>query len=142
MRTSTSRISRVLALTLGGALSLGLLTTTATATAATDDLDAPYARAAAKVAANATVEHSKNVTSVTRGGSSGRKGIYCVKVPTTAVSNLGAAAILATLSDYRGEITAIGKAHAYCGNDAHTITVVTSDDAGKDADRPFTVAVL
>ncbi|MEV0779609.1 hypothetical protein ACIBLA_32695 [Streptomyces sp. NPDC050433] len=91
------------------------------------------------MSANATLLDSKNVQSVTRGSG---VGFYCVKVAPRAVNDLPTAAIVATLSNYRGEITAIGAPHSSCGNDANTITVVTSDSSGQAADRPFTVAVL
>ncbi|GGV94483.1 hypothetical protein GCM10015535_59990 [Streptomyces gelaticus] len=135
MRTTTRGTSRVLALALGAATSLTVLSGTASAA----DIDAPYARAAAKVAGNATLLGGKNVQSVTRGSG---VGVYCIKVPSRAVSDLSTAAIVATLNNFRGEITAIGAPHSYCGNDANTITIVTSDSSGKGADRPFTVAVL
>ncbi|MFJ6010728.1 hypothetical protein [Streptomyces sp. NPDC092952] len=135
MRTTLRGTSRVLALALGAVASLTVLSGTASAA----DIDAPYARAAAKVSADAGLLGTKNVQSVARGTG---VGTYCVKVESRAVSDLSNAAILATLNNFRGEITAIGAPHAYCGNAANTITVVTSDSAGKAADRPFTVAVL
>ncbi|MFF8917147.1 hypothetical protein ACF08M_28485 [Streptomyces sp. NPDC015032] len=101
-----------------------------------------YAVAAAKVAGNATLLDTKNVTSVTRGNGTSSKGVYCVKVSARAVHDLATAAIVATLNNSRGEITAIGAPHSCCGNNADTITVVTSDSSGTAADRPFTVAVL
>ncbi|MFF4181509.1 hypothetical protein [Streptomyces sp. NPDC001750] len=127
--------SRVLALALGAVTSLTVLSGTASAA----DIDAPYARAAAKVSADAKLLDTKNVQSVTRGTGT---GVYCVKVAPKAVNDLANAAIIATLNNFRGEITAIGAPHSYCGNNANTITVITSDSSGKGADRPFTVAVL
>lgn len=127
--------SRVLALALGAVTSLTVLS----GTAAAADIDAPYARAAAKVSTDAKLLGAKNVQSVTRGTGA---GVYCVKVAPNAVNDLANAAIVATLNNYRGEITALGAPHSYCGNNANTITVVTSDSSGKGADRPFTVAVL
>ncbi|MEU9760836.1 hypothetical protein [Streptomyces sp. NPDC047985] len=135
MRTTTPATSRLLTLALAAATSLTVLSGTASAA----DIDAPYARAAAKVSSDAKLLGTKNVQSVTRGSAA---ATYCVKVASRAVSNLSTAAIVATLNNFRGEITAIGAPHSYCGNAAHTITVVTSDSSGKGADRPFTVAVL
>ncbi|QLH24219.1 hypothetical protein [Streptomyces sp. Rer75] len=139
MRTSARRTSRVLALVLGAVTSLTALSGMASA----DDMDAPYARAAAKVASDGTVLASKNVASVTRGTGTSAAGVYCVQVSDPNVSDdLDDAAIVATLNNYRGEITAIGAPHGYCGNATDTITVVTSNSSGTPADRPFTVAVL
>ncbi|WP_369776350.1 hypothetical protein [Streptomyces sp. R33] len=67
--------------------------------------------------------------------------MYCIKVSDSNIG-LTSAAILATLNNSRGEITAIGGSHGYCGNPTDTITIVTSDSSGNSADRPFTVAVL
>lgn len=128
--------------TLALALSIVTSLTALSGTAAAGDIDAPYTRAAAKVAADATLLDTKNVESVTRGTGTTAKGVYCVKVAPRAVPDPSTAAVLATLSNFRGEITAIGAPHAYCGNRRDTVTVVTSDDAGNPADRPFTVAVL
>ncbi|MFD8097329.1 hypothetical protein [Streptomyces malaysiensis] len=139
MRTSARRTSRVLVLVLGAVTALAAVSGSASA----DGMDAPYARAAAKVAQDATLLAAKNVASVTRGTGTTFAGVYCVKVSDLNVSDdLADAAIVATLSNYRGEITAIGAPHAYCGNAGDTITIVTSDSGGNPADRPFTVAVL
>ncbi|MFD5422633.1 hypothetical protein ACFWJT_32040 [Streptomyces sp. NPDC127069] len=125
--------SRVVALVVAGAASVSVLSGVAVAA----DLNAPYARAAAKVAADGTLLEGKNVASVTRAGA----GTYCVKVSDAAI-DLASAAVVATLNNNRGEITAIGAPHGYCGNATDTITVVTSNSAGTGTDRPFTVAVL
>ncbi|MEU3830057.1 hypothetical protein AB0F36_32780 [Streptomyces sp. NPDC029080] len=138
MRISASRPSRVVALALGAVTSLAVLSGTA---AAAGNLDAPYARAAAKVSGTASLLGSKNVDAVTRGTGTNQAGVYCVKVSDFNI-DLSSAAIVATLNNSRGEITAIGGPHGYCGNATDTITVVTSDSEGKSADRPFTVAVL
>ncbi|MCX5434829.1 hypothetical protein OHU11_42400 (plasmid) [Streptomyces sp. NBC_00257] len=137
MRFSASRTSRVGALALGAVTSLAVLS----GTAAAAGMDAPYARAAAKVSSNASLLGSKNVGSVTRGTGTSQAGVYCVKVSDSNI-NLASAAIVATLNNSRGEITAIGQPHGYCGNATDTITIVTSDSSGNSADRPFTVAVL
>ncbi|WP_167543257.1 hypothetical protein [Streptomyces violaceusniger] len=139
MRTSARRTSRVLVLILGAVTTLTALSGSASA----DGMDAPYARAAAKVAQDATVLASKNVASVTRGSGTTAAGVYCVKVSDpNVVEDLADAAIVATLNNFRGEITAIGAPHAYCGRATDAITVVTSNSSGEPADRPFTVAVL
>ncbi|MEU3827977.1 hypothetical protein GT045_02235 [Streptomyces sp. SID486] len=137
MRIST-RSGRVVALALGAVTSLAVLSGTA---AAAGNLDAPYARAAAKVSGTASLLGSKNVDAVTRGTGTNQAGVYCVKVSDSNI-DLSSAAIVATLNNSRGEITAIGGPHGYCGNATDTITVVTSDSEGRSADRPFTVAVL
>ncbi|MCG0285201.1 hypothetical protein [Streptomyces sp. PSAA01] len=93
--------------------------------------------------ADATVLASKNVASVTRGSGTTAAGVYCVKVSDpNVVDDLANGAIVATLNNFRGEITAIGTPHAYCGGATDAITVVTSNSNGEPADRPFTVAVL
>ncbi|MFE9139442.1 hypothetical protein [Streptomyces sp. NPDC007355] len=137
MRSSASRSSRVGALVLGAVTSLAVLS----GTAAASGMDAPYARAAAKVSGTASLLGSKNVDAVTRGTGTNQAGVYCVKVSDPGI-DLSSAAILATLNNSRGEITAIGGPHGYCGNATDAITVVTSDSSGNSADRPFTVAVL
>ncbi|MFD7501655.1 hypothetical protein [Streptomyces sp. NPDC059850] len=139
MRTSVRRTSRVLALVLGAVTSVTALSGSASA----DDMDAPYARAAAKVAQDGTVLASKNVASVTRGTGTSAAGVYCVRVSDpNVIDDLADAAVVATVNDFRGEITAIGAPHGYCGRATDTITIVTGDSAGRVVDRPFTVAVL
>ncbi|MET9469520.1 hypothetical protein ABZY44_32965 [Streptomyces sp. NPDC006544] len=140
MRTSASRSSRVVALALGAVTSLAVLSGTAAA-AGMDAPYAPYARAAAKVSGTGSVLASKNVAAVSRGTGTSQAGVYCVRVSDSNF-DLSSAAVLATLNNSRGGITAIGSPHGYCGNATDTITVVTSDSSGNSADRPFTVAVL
>ncbi|MCX5174083.1 hypothetical protein [Streptomyces virginiae] len=137
MRISASRSSRVVALALGAVTALAVLS----GTAAAAGMDAPYARAAAKVSGTASLLGSKNVDAVTRGTGTNQAGVYCVRVSDSNI-DLGSAAIVATLNNSRGEITAIGGPHGYCGGATDTITIVTSDSSGNSADRPFTVAVL
>ena len=134
---SASRSSRVVALALGAVTSLAVLS----GPCCGRRRHAPYARAAAKVSGTASLLGSKNVSAVTRGTGTNQAGVYCVKVSDSNI-NLASAAIVATLNNNRGEITAIGGAHGYCGNATNTITIVTSNSSGNSADRPFTVAVL
>ncbi|MFD5327967.1 hypothetical protein [Streptomyces sp. NPDC127092] len=103
-------------------------------------LNAPYARAAAKVGQDRTLLAAKNVSSSAR-SSSLPSGTYCVKVsdPTIDLPN---AAVLATVNNRRAMITAIVQPHSYCGNEADTITIVTTDSNNNPVDVPFTVAVL
>jgi len=130
---------RTVAVTVAALASLPVLA--GTAHAAPADMDAPYARAAAKVHHDATLLAGKNIESVTRGGlGTIVTGVYCVKVSDPEI-DLANAAINATLNNDRGEITAIGNPHAYCSSATDTITVVTSDSSGNQADRPFTVTV-
>ncbi|WP_159103669.1 hypothetical protein [Streptomyces anulatus] len=112
-------------------------------TALADDIDAPYARAAAKVSANGTLQDSKNVEAVTRATGTGvtPQGVFCVRVSRRAVPDLPTAAIVGSLQQ-RGQLAFIGTPHQFCGNAAATITVITSADNGTNTDRPFTVAVL
>lgn len=109
-----------------------------TATAAPADLNAPYARAAAKVAADGTLLATKNVSSVAR--VSGKPaGFYCVAVSDPTV-DLGNAAVVATANNFRAMITAIPNSN--CNGQTNTITVVTSNYNNESTDVPFTVAVL
>ncbi|MFF9703578.1 hypothetical protein ACF1FE_20675 [Streptomyces griseofuscus] len=108
------------------------------ASAAPADLNAPYARAAAKVSANGSLLATKNVASSER--LEGRPaGYYCVAVsdPTIDLRN---AAVLATVNNNRSMITAIPNSN--CNGKTRTITVVTSNYHNDPADVPFTVAVL
>ncbi|GHD92711.1 hypothetical protein GCM10010508_46620 [Streptomyces naganishii JCM 4654] len=72
----------------------------------------PYARTAARAAANATLQDAK-----TRGTG---PGVCCVKASAFAVPDLSTAAVLATLSNYREEITAYTAPHSSCRNEARS----------------------
>ncbi|MGW7052963.1 hypothetical protein [Streptomyces sp. NPDC054887] len=111
---------------------------TGTASAAPADLNAPYARAAAKVGGDGTLLATKNVASAARlNGQSA--GYYCVQVSDPTI-NLRDAAVLATVNNFRATITAIPNSN--CNGLTRTITVVTSDYNNNLRDVPFTVAVL
>ncbi|MFJ7272334.1 hypothetical protein ACIQV3_37855 [Streptomyces sp. NPDC099050] len=107
--------------------------------ASADDIDAPYARAAAKVSIDARLLHAKNVEAVTLG--TGSAGVYCVRVSSAAVPDLSTAAVVASLGT-RGQISTIDAPHAFCNNAANTVTVLTHNDQGIFADKAFTLAVL
>ncbi|MGW7029085.1 hypothetical protein ACWGFX_18090 [Streptomyces xanthophaeus] len=104
------------------------------------DMDAPYARAAAKVAANGTLVVGKNIESVRRA----QAGIYCVKIAAAAkVANLREAAILATSNGDTVLLRTVGNPIALCGNAADTVAVYSNKiDTGAWTDSAFTVAVL
>ncbi|MFY0516125.1 hypothetical protein ACOMD4_37930 [Streptomyces anulatus] len=128
--------TRVLALAAAAMASVTVLS--GTATAAPADMNAPYARAAAKVAADGTLLAQKNVASAAR--LNGRPaGYYCVQVSDPTV-NLRDAAVLATVNNQRAMITAIPGTS--CNGLSRTITVVTSNFENDAVDVPFTVAVL
>lgn len=128
--------TRVLALAAAVMASVTVLS--GTAAAAPTELNAPYARAAAKVAADGTLLAKKNVASAAR--LNGRPaGYYCVQVSDPTV-NLRDAAVLATVNNQRAMITAIPNSN--CNGLTRTITVVTSNYNNDEADVPFTVAVL
>ncbi|GAA2245354.1 hypothetical protein GCM10010232_35480 [Streptomyces amakusaensis] len=127
MRRRTS-----LAIAVGAAISLPLTVTSATAA----DLDAPNARAAAKVSAAGTLVSGKNVVSSQRVA----KGRYCVRVNSTV--SLRNAVVLATPNSGRQTTLDVRRAPTgTCGFDASSITVYTYN-AGYYADTWFTVAVL
>ncbi|MFD9454140.1 hypothetical protein ACFWBC_13740 [Streptomyces sp. NPDC059985] len=128
--------TRILALTAAAVVSVPVLT--ATASAAPRDLNAPYARAAARVGADGTLLATKNVSSVARFNGQ-PVGYYCVAVSDPTI-NLRDAAVLATVNNYRAMITAIPNSN--CNGQTRTITIVTSNHNNDLADVPFTVAVL
>ncbi|MFE9045969.1 hypothetical protein ACFYOG_34375 [Streptomyces sp. NPDC007818] len=136
MSHSTTGRARAIALTVAALVSVPVLA--GTAVAAPADMYAPYARAAAKVAANGEVLAQKNVSSVTYGTAAGS---YCVKVSDPDIE-LKDAAVVATISNNRAMITAIGDPHPWCQSAANAITVVITDSAGAAMSAPFTVAVL
>ncbi|MFJ5114413.1 hypothetical protein ACIQAD_27655 [Streptomyces sp. NPDC088551] len=128
--------TRILALVAAAVASVPALA--ANASAAPTDLNAPYARAAAKVSADGTLLSTKNVSSAER--LNGRpSGYYCVAVsdPTVDLRN---AAVVATVNNNRSMITAIPNSN--CNGKTRTITIVTSNYNNDAADVPFTVAVL
>ncbi|MFD7223652.1 hypothetical protein [Streptomyces sp. NPDC056652] len=127
--------TRILAL-VAAVASVPLLTVSASAAPA--DLNAPYARAAAKVGADGTLLATKNVASAER--LNGRPaGYYCVAVSDPTI-NLANAAVVATVNNNRSMITAIPNSN--CNGKSRTITIVTSNYNNDAADVPFTVAVL
>ncbi|MEU0103663.1 hypothetical protein [Streptomyces sp. NPDC006267] len=135
-----SLVKRIPAFAVASALTMGLaLGSAGVANAAPADMDAPYARAAAKVSQDSSLLSGKNVRAVTRAASN-TAGLYCVYVSDPKI-NLADAAITATISSYRGMITAIGDPHHYCGGATDAITIVTSNIHGAPADLPFTVVV-
>ncbi|MEU0991715.1 hypothetical protein [Streptomyces sp. NPDC005953] len=121
-----------LAVAVGAVASLPLTATSAAAA----DLDAPNARAAAKVSAAGTLLSGKNVVSSQRVA----KGRYCVKVNSTV--SLRNAVVLATPNSGRQTTIDVRRAPTgTCGFDARSITVYTYN-AGYYANTWFTVAVL
>ncbi|MEE4495085.1 hypothetical protein [Streptomyces sp. BE230] len=128
--------TRILALVAAAVASVPVLA--ATASAAPADLNAPYARAAAKVGGDGTLLAAKNVSSAER--LAGRPaGYYCVAVSDPTI-DLRDAAVVATVNNNRSMITAIPNSN--CNGKTRTITVVTANYHNDPADVPFTVAVL
>ncbi|MGA5193125.1 hypothetical protein [Streptomyces exfoliatus] len=115
-----------------------VLVLSGTATAAPLDMNAPYARAAARVSADGTLLATKNIASAARFNGQ-PAGYYCVQVsdPTIDLRN---AAVLATVNNMRAMITAIP--NSSCNGQNRTITIVTTNHSNTPADVPFTVAVL
>ncbi|AYV32322.1 hypothetical protein EES41_36805 (plasmid) [Streptomyces sp. ADI95-16] len=128
--------TRIIALVVAAVASVSVVA--GTASAAPADLNAPYARAAARVAANGTLLATKNVASVERFNGQ-PTGYYCVRV-SDATIDLRNAAVVATVNNFRAMITAIPNSN--CNGQTRTITVVTSNYNNDLADVPFTVAVL
>ncbi|MGW7064773.1 hypothetical protein ACWGHM_40650 [Streptomyces sp. NPDC054904] len=125
-------------LTLAAAAMTSVLALSGTASAAPANLNAPYARAAAKVAGDGTLLATKNVASAARQNGHAA-GYYCVQVSDPTV-DLRDAAVVATVNNFRAMITAIPNSN--CNGLTRTITVVTSDYNNNLRDVPFTVAVL
>ncbi|KAB2587684.1 hypothetical protein [Streptomyces arboris] len=110
-------------------------------TASALEMDAPYARAAAKVAANGTLVAGKNIESVRRA----QAGQYCVKIADQAkIDNLNEAAVLVTNNASVTNVWTIDKPTQTCGMADGTISVYSYDVRGNGAwkDTAFTVAVL
>ncbi|MGI5444701.1 hypothetical protein ACQEVM_03000 [Streptomyces sp. CA-243310] len=127
---------RSLTLVVAAVASVPLLT--GTASAAPADMNAPYARAAARVAADGSLLSTKNVSSSAR--LNGRPaGYYCVQVSDPTV-DLRDAAVLATVNNQRAMITAIP--NSSCNGQTRTITIVTTNYNNDPVDVPFTVAVM
>lgn len=138
MSHSTTGRARALALTIAALVSVPVLA--GTAVAAPVDMYAPYARAAAKVAADGTLLAAKNVASVTKPANT--TGRYCVKVSDPDIDDLKDAAIQATSNSAWGTLIVFGQPTATCGNAANTITVWSADRNGTGwTDTAFTVTV-
>ncbi|MFF0447623.1 hypothetical protein ACFYT4_14660 [Streptomyces sp. NPDC004609] len=120
------------------AVAAGVLTSlplTAAAAVAVD-LDAPYARAAAKVSAAGLLTSGKNVESAQRVGT----GRYCVRVNSGVP--LRNSVIMGTPNSGTQSTLDVRRAPTpVCNNDARSITVFTYN-AGVLTDTWFTVAVL
>ncbi|WP_187414112.1 hypothetical protein [Nonomuraea sp. PA05] len=124
----TSRSLRTLA-----TLALAATAATSVATPATAETDAPYARAAASVAADGNLIHGKNIVS-TRRTATGR---YCVQVDDRI--NLSNAVIHVTVHGSR-----IGSAvtpSPNCGNAADTIAVSIVTYQGNSGDTGFYLSI-
>lgn len=136
MNRSTTKRSRAIALTVAALVSVPAMASTAAAVAV--DLYAPYARAAAKVAANGALLAQKNVASSTRVAT----GQYCVKVSDPDIDDLKDAAIQVTSNGAWVTFIVNGAPTSGCGNATDTITVWSSDrNSGGWADSAFTVSV-
>lgn len=109
-----------------------------TATAAPENLNAPYARAAAKLSANGELRAGKNIESSKRVA----KGRYCVKVSDPSIDLENAAIVASGNGSIAGPgFNVYGKPLDICGNEPNTITVIVYSGT-TEADAPFTVAVL
>ncbi|QXJ21710.1 hypothetical protein AGRA3207_002591 [Actinomadura graeca] len=85
--------------------------------AALADSDAPYARAAASVRANGTLEHGKNIVSSYKAGT----GSYCVQVGSDI--KLGNAVVLATPGSSRAILGVVAGPTGTCHSRTDTVTV-------------------
>lgn len=136
MSHSTTGRARAIALTVAALVSVPVLASTAVA--APVDMYAPYARAAAKVAANGELLAQKNVAE-SRKVNTGR---YCVKVSDPDIDDLKDAAIHVTSNSSWGTLIAFGTPTSTCGNAADTITVWSADrNSTAWTDSAFTVTV-
>ncbi|GAA4911175.1 hypothetical protein LX16_2607 [Stackebrandtia albiflava] len=119
---------------------IGSIAVAGTATADADpvlEIYAPYAQAAAEVAADGTVRNAKNVT-VTKPGT----GKYCLKLDVVKpVTELVPTAVLRNNAPWDSEIYVDTHPTSTCGNDAETVLVTTgTGSAYKDRDFYFSVA--
>lgn len=136
MTYSITRRSRAIALTVAALMSLpGLV---GTATAAPVDMYAPYARAAAKVAANGELLAAKNVASSTKAST----GNYCVKVSDPDPIDLNDAAIQVTSNGQWVTFIVNARPTSTCGNATDTITVHSvQSNTITWTDTAFTISV-
>lgn len=101
------------------------------------DSDAPYARAAARIAANGTIIHSKNVVTVSRP----YIGRYCIRVADNI--NLNNAVAYATSESSYGVAKVTTSPTTDCSNAPNTLTVMSTYEYNNTwADYPFMVTVV
>jgi hypothetical protein len=127
---------RILTVLLAATVSAGFA---APASADPVPLNAPYAQAAANVAANGELLRTKNIDQVTMQ----QTGVYCVHVSDPNI-DIAKSSVTATL-DWRlgggGTIRVYPVKTSRCNNDPSTIAVATYDKDSKLANSGFFLAV-
>ncbi|MFF8805583.1 hypothetical protein [Streptomyces omiyaensis] len=108
------------------------------AVSAAADVYAPYTQAAAHVGRDGTLLQSKNIDTVTWNGG----GIYCVHVSDPDI-NLADSVFTATLGENadRGGSVQVALGRPECGNDPHTIPVISATQTGNFASNEFYLTV-
>ncbi|MEU9204281.1 hypothetical protein [Streptomyces sp. NPDC048332] len=134
MSRTTGRTHAV-ALTVAALVSVPLLA--GTSVAAPIDMYAPYARAAAKVAANGTLLAQKNVGESRKVAT----GQYCVKVSDPDIDDLKDAAVHVTSNSGWATFIVQAPPTTRCGSDPNTISVLAINTANAYGDTAFTLTV-
>ncbi|MEU7010658.1 hypothetical protein [Streptomyces sp. NPDC046332] len=135
MSHSTAGRARAIALSVAALVSVPLLA--GTAVAEPIDMYAPYARAAAKVAANGELLAQKNVAESRKVAN----GQYCVKVSDPDIDDLKDAAVHVTSNSNWATFIVHPQPSALCGNAPNTVAVHAIDAANALADTAFTLTV-
>ncbi|MEU9999164.1 hypothetical protein [Streptomyces sp. NPDC050848] len=135
MSHSTTGRARAIALTVAALVSVPLLA--GTSVAAPIDMYAPYARAAAKVAANGTLLAQKNVAESRKVAT----GQYCVKVSDPDIDDLKDAAVHVTSNSSWATFIVQPQPTPTCLNDPNTITVFSINTSDNWGDTAFTLTV-
>lgn len=135
MSHSTTGRARAIALTVAALVSVPLLA--GTSVAAPIDMYAPYARAAAKVAANGELLAQKNVAESRKIAT----GSYCVKVSDPDIDDLKDAAVHVTSNSNWATFIVHPQPTTRCGNDPNTVSVLSVGLANTYEDTAFTLTV-
>ncbi|WP_327303678.1 hypothetical protein OG264_38570 (plasmid) [Streptomyces xanthophaeus] len=137
MSHSITGRARAIALTVAALVSVPVLA--GTSVAAPIDMYAPYARAAAKVAANGTLLAQKNIDEA--GTRKVATGQYCVKVSDPDIDDLKDAAVHVTSNSNWATFIVVATPVTVCGSDPNTIYVRSINTADTWADTAFTLTV-
>jgi len=119
-------------------LAAGVLATAAilVPTAAQAAAPSPYAQAAAAVRSNGTLDHGKNIVSVSRFS----VGRYCVRVG--ADINLAREVVHVTPWNNYNKTYGIWTPHSHCNNQVNTILVaINESDTKQPADAGFYLSI-